>query len=517
MSIEHSFMALFAGLERAHGTFIIKEMKGAKNIGKAFTQKKPVTAELWTDHFTGKQGLGIIPLRDDSTVLFGAVDIDSYENFDPAELSLKIEEWGWPVIVCRSKSGGAHLYMFLSEPVPSRILRHKLKQVAIAAGHPKAEIFPKQDAMFSKEDIGNWINMPYFEGAKTNRHAYRNGKPIGMEEFLKLAQSMEIDAEELEAFSPAGPEFVDAPPCIERLTSIGFPAGSMNNALFNMSVYARMKWPDDWQQHVYDFNQRFMGPGSSQEVQQIIKSVDKKKYTYKCSEQPICDACNKSECNKRDYGVTSEHSPYKTIKNGSAKSKRPCILDDVEHVICFVPDEKANDEPYWIFRIDSKDMEVTCEMVNSQIKFCNAYTKRFLKAMLPVDGDIWVAKINELLKNSEKEDLASDAGPEGQLFIHVDQFCNGKAQARVEEELLLGKPWKKDGRVFFRSQDLVKYLDVNRFKEFNERQLYAIFRRHGAKHHKMMIKSKCVACWSLIDMDSVQGVLDIPETKMDNF
>ncbi len=50
-----------------------------------------------------------------------------------------------PLTVFRSKSGGAHLFLFTKEPVPAVMMRDKLKTYASAIGHARAGIFPKQE------------------------------------------------------------------------------------------------------------------------------------------------------------------------------------------------------------------------------------------------------------------------------------------------------------------------------------------------------------------------------------
>lgn len=509
MTIAERFMSLFDGLPRAHGEYTVNGAKGAKQIGKAITRKAPVTAELWEKHLAGKQGIGIIPIRDDSTVMFGAIDIDCYDGFDCAALSVKIYNNDWPLVVCRSKSGGAHVYMFTNEPVPAKTLRSKLKEIAIALGHPKAELFPKQDVINGPEDIGNWINIPYFGGDSSTRYAYDNGEACSVDQFLDFAESVALSEEQLDDLTVASSgEFSDAPPCLETLITTGFPPGTMNNGLFNMAVYARMKHPDEWQRYVYEYNDRYMGPGTPGEVQQIIRSVDKKKYTYKCSESPICGVCDKRICQERKYSPLGDFSSYKTT--ASQKAGRPCILDEVEEVVCYSPPEDSSDEPYWVFTIHGRELDVSCDMIESQAKFKRLYLKKFHRMIQPIDEARWSRKMNMLLDKAEVADLAEDAGPEGQLWVHLESFCTGKAQARVQEELVTGKPWHSEGRIFFRSQDLFKYLEVNRFREFSERQMFAIFRRNGAKHHKFMLRGKCVACWSVPDFKQIQGELDIP-------
>ena len=283
------FMKLFDGLNRAYGLYKLdhKSIAGKKNKGKAETKKAPVTPELWQKHLDGQAGIGIVPIQDGNTCSFGAIDIDIYENFDIIDLENKITALDWPLVVTRSKSGGAHIWVFMASPTEARLVRAKLKEVALALGHLTAEIFPKQDKMASKDDIGNWINMPYFEGDKTERYCIHNQKKLNMDQFLMFAEGMRLTLDDLQSIEVTNGEFSDAPPCLEVLCAQGFPSGSMNNALFDMGVYAKMKFQDDWQSKVFEYNQRFMGPGSSHEVQQVIKSIDRKKYIYRCSEAPI--------------------------------------------------------------------------------------------------------------------------------------------------------------------------------------------------------------------------------------
>jgi len=515
--------SLFSGLSRAHGEYVIDDTKGVKQKGKALTKKAKVTLELWEAHTLGKKGLGIIPIKDNSCVSFAAIDIDSYENFDPINIANVIEKNDWPLVVCRSKSGGAHVFVFFSEECEAQPVRAKMKEIATVLGHPTAEIFPKQDRLQNKEDIGNWINMPYFDHKRTTRYAIHNEDSLDLAEFLDYAESKRTTLSDFLDLEVSNTEFEGMPPCLETLIVSGFPKGSMNNALFNMGVYARMKYPEDWHKKIYEYNDRFMGPGSSREVQQIIKSIDKKKYAYKCQEDPICGYCNKVICGGREFGITSGNSPYKSTN--ATKVSRPCILDKVEEPVeCYIPPEGSDDEPYWIFRIHGMPMDVSIDMIQSQSKFLREYLKKFRKMVLPIDETRWMTAINNILENATNHELASDAGPEGHLFIHLESFATGKVQARTKDELVLGKPWNdkenEEGNgnlVYFRSPDFMKYLDMQRFKQFKERQIYAILRRNGANHHKFMIKGKCVACWSVPAYDSVQGTFDVPPMAKEQF
>ena len=104
---------IFRGSNRAHGTFTVDiATTGQKKSGKAKTIKTVgATTNHWDDHLSGKSGLGIIPIDEENMVRWGAIDVDQY-SLDLKKLVLKEEEFGLPLIVCRSKSGGAHIYCF---------------------------------------------------------------------------------------------------------------------------------------------------------------------------------------------------------------------------------------------------------------------------------------------------------------------------------------------------------------------------------------------------------------------
>ena len=80
MTIAEKFLKLFDGNKRAHGVFSPDEQRGdGKRLGVYKIIKQPPTIELWQQHLDGKQGLGIIPIRDDNLCMWGAIDIDTYD------------------------------------------------------------------------------------------------------------------------------------------------------------------------------------------------------------------------------------------------------------------------------------------------------------------------------------------------------------------------------------------------------------------------------------------------------
>ena len=110
------FKNIFSGLTIAYGQY----QKGDRGTngklkGKAFIVRKNVTDKLWEDHLAGTPpALGIIPIREDNSCCWGCIDIDVY-NLKHHSLIKTIRNLKLPLIVCRSKSGGAHIFLFTKE------------------------------------------------------------------------------------------------------------------------------------------------------------------------------------------------------------------------------------------------------------------------------------------------------------------------------------------------------------------------------------------------------------------
>lgn len=191
-TIVRRFASLYAGYQKAYGTFQIKgTAPDGKAIGKAQTRRGDPTDALYQAHLDGAGGgLGIIMLREDNTVFFGAIDYDN-KTMDHKKASARIEELGLPLVLCRSKSGGGHFYCFVTSPVPAAVMRARLEEwTAVLGMSDTTEQFPKQAERYNESDIGNWINLPYFDAEKTSRYAFRGGREIGLLEFLDYAESM---------------------------------------------------------------------------------------------------------------------------------------------------------------------------------------------------------------------------------------------------------------------------------------------------------------------------------------
>ena len=223
----------------------------------------------------------------------------------------KIRNLKLPLIVFRSKSGGAHIFLFTKEFIPASLMQTTLKKISDILGFQGVEIFPKQtEILVERGDTGNFLNLPYHNQTKGLRYAFDdNGSAMSLEEFYKIYDIYAQTKEEVEKIQIKEAKieeiFKDGPPCLNRLARDGFGEGSRNNALFNIAIYFKQSYPDLWQDKVVAANLKYMNPPlNNNEVQQLLKSIGKRGYDkYRCKLPPIVDICNSSLCRTKKFGV----------------------------------------------------------------------------------------------------------------------------------------------------------------------------------------------------------------------
>lgn len=504
------FMERFAGLPRAHGRYVIgkQDPTKVKVQGRAETVHEGVTAANWAAHLDGRMGIGIVPIRDDATVRFGAIDVDVYD-LDLNELEQRVREARLPLVLCRTKSGGAHLYLFGSEDLPAALVRDKLMAWAVELGYPGVEVFPKQaklDPRPRKEgqppDVGNWINMPYFNHAQTVRYAIVAGRILNAEEFLEHAQAVAVTELELHATDFQDNRFRDvfeeAPPCLQVLARKGFGEGGRNNAMFNIGVYLRKRYGDEeWQGHMDQMNATFMQPPlGHREVATVIKSVARKSYAYRCKEPPINAVCSKQICLSRKFGV-----------GGAA--------DDPG--VAFGRMTKLLTEPAtWYWDINGARLSFTTQELMEQKRFHAACIEHLNLWPEQVSGARWREIVQEGTKTCEELAVPMDATSEGQFLLYLEEFCCGRAPAQQPDELILGKPWTNEARTYFRWSDLDRFIKQQR-QEWTNRQAWHLLRQFGGQDHTLKIKGRTVRCWSVPAFEAQKEEHDVPRTDQGPF
>ena len=439
------FKEVFAGLQTAYGqTKITDELsENGKHEAKSFTKKEPVTDLLWQKHLNGDEpALGIVPIREDNRCKWGCIDIDTYP-FDHKDFIKKIRDKDIPMILFRSKSGGAHVFLFAKEFVAASLMIERLKKIASTLGYAKAEIFPKQDYIRAdRGDTGSFLNVPYHGNNKSVRFAFDDeGEALKIEEFFKLYDKYSLTEKELVNLKISETDNTDdflkgAPPCLQTILKDGMPEGGRNDMMYNIGVYLKKRFPNEWESKMYVYNEQYMKPPLQHtEMTKSIESLGKKDYLYKCKLEPIVSFCNSKVCSKREFGVGDNVPPPEI----TGISKYP------------------SDPPLYFVNIDGLSVEVDDITLHDPEKFSVACMNQISKPMLPLGKIIWRKQLVKLFEKLQMLDAPDSSKIDVQIKDLLADFIN-KAPGKKIDDLKRGLPFTEDGITYFKFKDFWKYI-----------------------------------------------------------
>lgn len=465
------FSTLFTGYTKLYGTYDVRTTQdNGKRVGKALTIPGPISDAVWRDHLEGTGlGIGIIMLREDDTCRFGVIDVDDY-HVDHGRLCKSIQRAELPLVVCRSKSGGAHLYVFTSEDVPAVTMRERLTEwTAVLGLSDKTEQFPKQVSRATGAEIGNWINIPYFDAERGVRFALKDGRSLMLYEFLEYAEASAVPLRYMTLPTNKtlgeGDLFFQAPPCLELIhIQGGFSEGSRNDGMLNIGIYLKKRYPDDWLKRMDEYN-REMANLPAAEIVTVNKSLARKEYHYTCKRDPIKAVCQRRLCLSREYGVGQAGTASITVE----------ILALTRY------DYPAPDPPMWAFEINGKRVMVDNDTFYSKDLLNRAVMGQANCVPIHMAAPKWLEHLNTLIQGADIIPMPEDAGPSGQLWERIKIFLGQGVDAIAKEEVLTGKVYREDGITYFRSMDLFQYLEARRIRYGSEQRVWQLLREKGAK------------------------------------
>ncbi len=277
----------------------------------------------------------------------------------------------------------------------------------------------------------------------------------------------------------------------------GFDQGHRNDGMYNVAVYLRKKYPDNWEKYIQQYNVKMCKePVDLQELNALVKSVKRKNYTYRCKQQPIAPYCHRSLCLTRSCGVGE------AMTGGGA-------FPELGNLTKYV-----SDPVLWFVEVDGhRLMFQGDELLNQAIfrrKVMDSAVNRVIGA---VPGPRWFSIINEKIQSAEVIEVPDDASPVGQFKLLVDEFTKGQARATSKEELAHRMTPLRTGmgEIMFRSRGLLDYLTNHGFKFKSEHHVWQMLRDMGATTHFMNIKGVGFNVWVLPDTKEVEEDVPLPE------
>ena len=494
-----------------------KPEPGHKIKTKITNNEGTVDKDLLMKHLNGDFGVGVCPVNAEGKCWFGVLDIDFYQSKIKRVLHF-IKEYQLPLLPFRSKSGGLHVYLFLSKGVSAKTMRETLNQIVyyfsldMLYGKAKVEVFPKQD---KAEGYGSSVTLPYFNA----EHPYTylldlDGNPVPFKEALDYIQKhiSSIDAvkEALEHLP-----YNDAPPCIQRILiseDVGGEDTGRNNFLYSFAVYAKKKWGNGFEDYVKEVNDNFEVPLEDSVVEQTCTSVREHEYVYKCKDIPCNSFCDRPACRKREFGLGKDKGHFTGIDYGQLYRYKTA-------------------EPYYVWKLRLQNQETWVDVIFKdegylldQKNFAKMCVRYLNQAPMQVSNNDWYAVLNSILPNIQDVEVKQESDTSSLSMLHnafIDYLSNKQARRDMPYQIKMGLCVRQtvNGVVkyYFTHRGFAEYLK-NQKVNFDYNMLREMLLRFGAIEDVLNYTNSFgedvhFPCWSKAD-DSVieeayKGVMEV--------
>jgi hypothetical protein len=328
-----------------------------------------------------------------------------------------------------------------------------------------------------------------------------DGTAATLEEFYEMVEA-NIQGTDLVVPEPpkkAEQVIPDGPPCLQALCTQGIPEGGRNNTLFNVGIYLKKIHPVNWENPLIEHNFKYVHPPlPNNEVQILVKQLNKKDYRYKCKDAPLNSFCNSGLCRTRKHGVGANGPDAPQLSSLSKYNSEP---------------------PLWFLDINGKRIELDTDHLYNQSMFQKACVDKINVLPPTLRKQDWEQMLNALLKemveSEQIHEATDDTSITGRFVDLLEEFCTHLQQAMDRDEILLGRPWTSDeeGKVYFRIKDLEAHLKRNNFTGLSAPKMAQRMREMGGDPVNLYLKGRSTRVWTLPRFDKQDSPFVTPEMK----
>ena len=238
------------------------------------------------------------------------------------------------------------------------------------------------------------------------------------------------------------------PKKLNKLAETGFGEGSRNNALFNIAVYYKQAKPDSWEDELVKANIKYVSPPlSNSEVQQLIKSVNRKGYDkYRCKDAPINAVCQSGLCRTKRFGVGFGEEDMPLLGNLTKYTSKP---------------------PQWFLDVNDNRIELKSEQLYSSPLFALACLDQAnLVVPVPKAKDWKQYYLKPLLQNIQEIEPLESLDSTNVILDLLQDWTTNRQSARTMEDIFNKLPYTDGDREFtyFRMEDFYNFCKRNNWE-----------------------------------------------------
>ena len=188
-------------------------------------------------------------------------------------------------------------------------------------------------------------------------------------------------------------------------------------------------------------------PLSNSEVQQLIKSVNRKGYDkYRCKDAPINSVCNSSLCRLKKFGVGYGEEEMPTLGSLTKYTSRP---------------------PQWFLNVNDDRIELKTEQLYNAGLFalaCLDQANLIVPVLKPKDWKQYYLK--PLLDSIQEVEPLESLNEKNMMMSLLEEWTTNRQSARTLDDVFNKLPYTDDDReyTYFRMEDFYNFCKRNNWE-----------------------------------------------------
>jgi hypothetical protein len=163
--------------------------------------------------------------------------------------------------------------------------------------------------------------------------------------------------------------------------------------------------------------------------------------------------------------------------------------------------EKINsEEPTWNVTIQGSNVKMKIKDIRDITdyrRFTDQCAKQLNMFFMPVKQAIWASMLRDARPKMTEKQADEDTTREGQFRELLETFLTNRLRGKEREDLLRGAPWEdeKSRRRYFTMGPLEKFLEMQRMRNVDRKEIATWIRALGGGPQGLTIKNKRTRCW----------------------
>jgi RNA binding exosome subunit len=206
----------------------------------------------------------------------------------------------------------------------------------------------------------------------------------------------------------------------------------------------------------------------------------------------MCNFCVSHVCKTREFGID----------------------DDLEQEFTDIK-KYQTENSFWFITIDKQIVRVRTDDLFEYNRFAKAVFDQINVVLPEMSKKDWKQRLKIIGASAQIEEMGDDATLDGRFDQHLHAFVNDQGKGLTLDECNYGKAFEENGKIYFKMEFLLAYLEKQRFRGFDAVRVAARLKEKDAESVVRKVEKKNTRLWEIGD-ETFKRIDALPLPKEEN-